>query len=477
MAGSINPATLKAHWERTLLSGRGTNQPELVKILVHEAPARLEELKQWGIHAEFKKGYVFCQGKAPLHGSEIIRCLTTRNRQIGTQLMGNLLVTDLVMRDRGGAVRAYIPSSGKWTAISAKSVVVATGGAAALYLRHDNPKRMLGDGYRLALEAGAVLQDMEFVQFYPLCLAEPGLPPLVIPPKLADRGRLANEQGENILEKYEILERPAAERARDVLSQALFEEIYRNGRSVRLDLRNVSEEDWVDDPFSASLQHILGDLYGAKHRPIRVAPAAHHTMGGVRISGTGATSVPGLFAAGEVTGGLHGANRMGGNALSETLVFGARAGHAAAEWAEGIGEGARDHREQFSQIPARNGSEIPVADLQLKLRNIMWNQGGIIRNQEGLRRAADALMEMIEEAADLPDKHSIQYLADLLELRSAARIASLILQGGLRREESRGAHFREDWPKQDDEKWRGHLQVRFTGREDVWDFQPDHADD
>ena len=235
--------------------------------------------------------------------------------------MGDVLVTDLVMHNGVGGVRAFIPSSGEWIIISAQAVILATGGAAALYLRHDNPKGMLGDGYRMALEAGAVLQDMEFVQFYPLCLAESKLPPLVIPPKLADCGQLVNDRGEDILDKYGIEERPAAERARDLLSQALFNEIYRNGQAVWLDLRSLSKEQWVIDPFSASVGHILGDRFGARHRPVRVAPAAHHIMGGVKITDAGATSVPGLFAAGEVTGGLHGANRMGGERVDRDIGF------------------------------------------------------------------------------------------------------------------------------------------------------------
>ncbi len=178
--------------------------------------------------------------------------------------MGRVLVTDLIMENGVGGVEAFSQSSGEWITISGRAIILATGGASALYSRNDNPNRMLGDGYRLGLEAGAVLQGMEFVQFYPLCLSGPGVPPLVIPPKLADHGRLVNDHGEDILEKYSIHERPAGERARDLLSQALFREIARNERTVWLDLRDVSEQEWCDDPFSASVERILGNLYGAK---------------------------------------------------------------------------------------------------------------------------------------------------------------------------------------------------------------------
>jgi fumarate reductase (CoM/CoB) subunit A len=474
MAGSVNTSTLATHLERTLLAGRGINQRELVEILVEEAPQRLDELRRWGIHAEFRNGYLFAKGHPPVQGEEIVRCLIRKNQELGAEFIAGVLVTDLVMENGVGGVRAFNQSSGEWIAISGRALILATGGASALYFRHDNPKRMLGDGYRLGLEAGAVLQDMEFVQFYPLCLAGPGLPPLVVPPKLADGGRLVNDHGEDILDKYGIQERPAAERARDLLSQALFEEIYRNGMVVWLDLRNLSEQQWRDDPFSASVEHILGNRYGARAQPVRVAPAAHHTMGGVKITANCATSVPGLFAAGEVTGGLHGANRMGGNALSETLVFGARAGHSAADWANGVSASYGQTRfEQLSDRPSFGSAKLSVADLQTKLRRIMWRDGGIIRNEEGLIRAADAVEELREEVLGLPTECSRQDLINITELRSATRIAGLILQGGLKRKESRGAHLREDFPKQNDEKWRGHLQVRVANGEDTWDFQPE----
>ena len=474
MAGSIDARTSRAHLDRTLLAGRGTNQPELAQILVEDAPLRLEELTRWGIHAEFKRGYLFSKGRPPVQGMEIVRCLMKRNEELGTQFLGNLLITDLVMQNGNGWVRGYHRRSGKWVLISAKAVIIATGGASALYLRHDNPNRMLGDGYRLALEAGAVLQDMEFVQFYPLCLAGPGTPPLVIPPKLADHGRLVNDSGENILEKYDIQERPAAERARDKLSQALFIEIYQKAETVWLDLRGLSEDDWRNDPFSASVEHILGNQYGARQRAVRVAPAAHHTMGGVRIDGTGATSVQGLFAAGEVTGGLHGANRMGGNALTETQVFGARAGSSAAEWTK-----ARTDRACFSTFeecaPTKrsNGNDKPTATHLLRtLREIMWQYGGIVRNQTGLLRALQAVKAMQDEVAGLPSECEGRELVDALELISATKVANLILLGALKREESRGAHLRDDFPKQDDEKWCGHLQVCLKQGAHMWRFEP-----
>ncbi|MGC8659451.1 MAG: FAD-dependent oxidoreductase [Desulfomonilaceae bacterium] len=473
MSGSFDDTTMKAHRQRTLLAGRGINQLDLVEIFVNEAPQRLDELRRWGINAEFRNGYLFAKGHPPVQGEEIVRCLINRNRELGTEFLGRVMVTDLVMQNGVGMIRALDQASGTLLALSARAIVLATGGASAMYFRHDNPKRMLGDGQRLGLEAGAILQDMEFVQFYPLCLFGPGMPPFIIPPKLADKGLLVNDSREDIHDKYGIQERPAGEKARDLLSQAIFTEIYRNGERVWLDLRAVTDQQWQSDPFSASVERILGNQYGAKRRPVQVAPACHHIMGGLKIDCDCATSVPGLFAAGEVAGGLHGANRMGGNALTETVVFGARAGITAANWAKGISDSPQESWFEEAHTSAGTSvSKMSIPDLHTRLRRTMWEEAGIIRNETGLIRALDTVNELREIALNLPAPQTPIDLAEALEFRSATRIAGLIVEGALKRKESRGAHFREDFPQQNDEQWRGHIQVREINGKDVWDFQP-----
>ncbi len=475
-AGSQEGALTHKHLERTLQSGRGINQRELVKVLVEEGPIRLKELKKWGIKAEFHQGYLYAKGRPAIWGEAIVGCLLAKNKALGTRFIGGLVVANLKLGPAAAGVIAYSTVSGKWLAISAKALILATGGAGALYFRHDNPRRMLGDGYILALEAGAILQDLEFVQFYPVGLAEPKLPPFLIPPGLVDYGRLFNRHGEDILDKYAIYERPVAVRARDRLSRALYNEIYRKGEKVWLDLQQVTADNWRSDPFSASTQKILGKNYGAMHKPVLVAPMAHHVMGGVRIDPQGATSEPGLFAAGEVTGGLHGANRMGGNALTETLVFGARAGEAAANWAKSRThleiEGDGGKLDQLGSKSCSNKDKSKPAQLMLRLRKVLWEEGGIIKNRRGLNKALDAVKKIQKQAEGLSFGDETKSVQRVLELRFGAQSAALILQGALRRTESRGAHFREDFPDQDDEHWRGHLQVRLSPQRDlVWSFQ------
>jgi len=474
-AGTKAGSSPDHHLKRTLQAGRGINQQDLVRVLVEEAPQRLKELKKWEINADFQRGYLYCKGRSPYLGREIVRCLLAKNDALETRFISGHLVAYLKPLDGFFGVLAYSPGTGKGLSIGAKALVLCTGGAGALYLRHDNPKRMFGDGYALALQAGAVLQDMEFVQFYPLGLAEPGLPGFLIPPRLADHGQLYNIRGEDILKKYDILEHPAAERARDQLSQALFTEIYKRDEAVFLDLRKVSALKWCEDPFSASTYHILGQRYGAIDRPVRVAPMAHHTMGGVCIDTNGATSVPALFAAGEVTGGLHGANRMGGNALTETLVFGARAGEAAAAWAK-VNDKVPT-TELFKDAEVENFASVlktaepDTSGFMTNLSHTLWKEAGIIRSRHGLEHAlntvkttpTDVLQSNLDDHLDGQPKSEILF---------GARVASLIIQAALKREESRGAHFREDFADQDDKNWQGHLQVKQSrdGRAH-WTFQ------
>jgi succinate dehydrogenase/fumarate reductase flavoprotein subunit len=474
-AGTPEGKSTQGHLDRTLQAGRGLNQLDLVEILVEEAPRRLNELVQWGIKGELRDGYLFSKGAPPMWGREITQCLLAKCRAMKVGFVDSMVVADLTMENGNARVTAYHMESGKWIAIGAKALVLATGGAGALFQRHDNPRRMLGDGYVLALNAGAVLQHMEFVQFYPLGVAEPGLPPFLIPPRLADLGELFNGKGEEIHDKYDITERPAGERARDRLSQALFTENHRHDEEVWLDLTGVTEAQWQKDPFSGSTRKILGDRYGAAAKPLRIAPMAHHVMGGIQIDTSGATCVSGLFAAGEVTGGLHGANRMGGNALSETLVFGKRAGDSAAQWIADSSQSAKqigpDPINRFLEESSKTGRGPDSRSLTEHLQETMWAHGGILRYQNGLAQTLDTVRGIQHQAAESSLEGPPDEIQRVLELRFAAATAELILVAAQKREESRGAHFREDFPDRDDENWKGALRVqRNSEGELLWKF-------
>ena len=256
----------------------------------------------------------------------------------------------------------------------------------------------------------------------------------------------------------------------------MFTESYRQGEEIWLDITGISEADWQKDPFSSSIRKILGDRYGAAAKPVRIAPMAHHVMGGIQIDSRGFSSVPGLFAAGEITGGVHGANRMGGNALSETMVFGKRAGDAAAQWVADSSQGDRqvdpDIIMRFLERSSKTGIELNSRKLTGQLQEIMWIDGGILRNQQGLAQTLDTIKGILDQAYKSPLEGPPDEIQRVLELRFAAATAQLILEAAQKREESRGAHFREDFPDQDDENWKGALQVQLNSQgEHIWKFQ------
>jgi succinate dehydrogenase/fumarate reductase flavoprotein subunit len=464
--------TPEKHRESTLRGGRNLNERKLVDTLIDEAPERLEEMIRWGLQGVVKNGQLYAIGPPPVWGREIVRCLYEKAIASGVQFRSGLTVAGIRVVDGGPAILCYSAEKGEWIGFLSRALVLATGGAGALYLRHDNPQRMLGEGYALALEAGATLRDMEFFQFLPLATAEPGRPQFPIPSTIASQGRLINSRGEKILDKYEILERPADVHARDRLSQVLMYEL-RNGDSVFLDLREVSEDEWMADVLGSGA--ILLKRFRAKEAPLRVAPTAHFCTGGVCVDSQGWTRVTGLYAAGEVTGGLHGANRMAGNALSEALVFGSRAGKAASCWAKQISpqEGKRGWEDFTLTLSRDHGTSAVGGSFEMKkrLRKIMWESGGILRSKEGLSKAISAVGQILEEAEALSFYAAPEEVQNIIELRFGSKTALLLLEAALRREESRGAHFREDFPVEDDVHWVGHLEVAQVAGQPVWSFQ------
>ena len=474
-AGAWDGGKAEDHRNRTLTAGRGLNEHDLVEALVAEAPERFRELIDWGLDVESRPGHINAKGRAPLFGEQIVRCLVAKAEEVGVAFQSHLVVRALAVDDDGVFLVAHAPDKEGWVGLVGRAVVLASGGAGALYRRHDNPQRITGDSYAIAFAAGALLQDLEFVQFYPLCIAEPGLPPLLIPPGATDRGRITNDRGEDILVKYGIAKRPAGERERDRLSQAIFREIEREGREVFADLTALSDEDWGGDSFSANSREFLCRRCALDKRPVRLSPAAHFMVGGVSVDADGATSVPGLFAAGEATGGLHGANRLGGNALSETVVFGTRAGLAAAAWSGKRHDPVERNLEaQCARLipePASGASEATAAELLARLRGVMWEDVGVLRNRADLERGREAIAEIATAAARTDGVDEPDEFQRILEVQLAAQAASLIVEAALRREESRGTHFREDFPQSDDAEWLGHIKVRRENGTPAWSFE------
>jgi fumarate reductase (CoM/CoB) subunit A len=426
------------HMRLTLETGYYLNRPELVKVLAEETPVRLGELAQRGLVFARDPGGM----RAPrirLGNIVIPHLLKAWATEAGVKLMGWTTVMDL-LKDEGRVAGCSAIVDDRSTSIRAKATILCTGGASALYLSHDNPTTNLGDGYAIAARAGATLRDMEFVQFYPLVTNEPGKPRVLIGPPFADVGRIVNDQGEDLVEKYGLAAlKPLGLRARDRLSRALFQE-YLADRRVFLDLRFMTEQDWQHPGARGQgMRAFYETRYRCRTTPIPIMPAAHFTMGGIVIDEHGRTGFEGLFAAGEVAWGLHGANRMGGNALSETLVFGARAGIAAAEWALPLSHPG-PAAPVVEHMPQSSTGITPLSFLT-RLRRILWKHCGPVRTGRGILEGI-ALIDKLEEEGLACGSSGQTALA--ISIRHGLSTARQILKAAEARKESVGAHFLED---------------------------------
>ena len=461
----------------TLNAGRGLNRVDMIEIMAEEAGDRFRDLLAWGMNATSDKGHFPAKpaeqaaDQAPVFGREIVRCLSAKAEGMGVRFVNHSVVRRLEANDDGISMVAYSARQKGWFGMTGGAMVLAAGGAGGLYLHHDNPQSITGDAYSLAFEAGAELVDMEFVQFYPVAIAEPKLPSFLMAPDGVDLGEVVNSDGEDIYQKYDITARPAGIHSRDKFAQALFNEIEIEGREVFLDLTGVSKETWCATSISAINWGYLNRRYKAFDKPFRIAPLAHFACGGAITDEYGATSVPGLYSAGESSGGAHGANRMGGNALTECIVFGHRAGTAAAQYAA-----ARQIQpgDPTGLMPAvAEGDPRSDADaLKLELREVMWRFGGISRSREGIATGLEKVREIADQAHRTRGINEPQQMEKFLELQLATGAAELILEAAGRREETRGVHARTDFPESDDETWLGHLCVTRSETGADWRFEP-----
>jgi succinate dehydrogenase/fumarate reductase flavoprotein subunit len=478
-AASLGGVSQGDYRHKTLEAGRGINQPELVETLVADASQRVTELITWGMKARISPGMVVAEGAPPAFGREVVRCLKKQARKTGVRFASGLIVEKLVTDQRPAlGILAFRSKTASWLGILAKAIVIATGGAAALYMRHSNPQRNTGDGYSLALRSGIVLRDMEFIQFYALAVAEAGSPPVIVHPGVADHGKLINDLGEDILEKYNITERPAAARARDRLAQALFREIDHLSRSVLLDLTTTSatKQDPSLDHLTAANWHYLDQVFGVDQRPIMVSPLCHFFMGGISTNQDGLTNIPGVFAAGEVAGGLHGANRMGGNALSECLVFGARAGESAARYAAQKRKSSGNLSFPQPEVKITAGGKATtlksLKNIKKRLRKVMWDCGGIIRDESGMMEGLRQLDLIEEEFQRVLHQAQPQETARIIEISHGLMTSKIVIHAALRRKESRGAHFRSDFPEPVP-RWSGSQLAVISSTDSFdWTFEP-----
>jgi len=436
----------------TLRAGRGLNRQSLVRLVAREAPSAFQRLRSAGVLLKERGAQrsVVSPDPSMIPGVVLMRRLTELVKNLeGVHVLPGFQVTELSCHNgRVCGIRGF-NRKGEEMDIDAPAVVLAAGGAGAIYRRHDNQKKILGQGYALAARAGIDLWDIEFIQFFPLVLADPRLPALIVYPPFAREAKLVDSSGENILEKHGLGDvNEAISRKRDSFSALLFEEARKGG--VFLDLRGVPASAWDVHPL-AIFRRLRFDF---REKPVAVAPAVHFTMGGLRTGETCETDMGGLFACGEIQWGLHGANRMGGNAMTECVVSGAIAGRSAAERA--LGEmpvpSCRDKQRQLTAAGAVPGAG-EIRDILSAIRATAWECAGIARSDDGLRRGMERLEE-IERRLNPIGPAGPGGRAVLEDARAGALVLRAILQASLGRRESRGSFLRSDFPNEDNDCWR-----------------------
>jgi succinate dehydrogenase/fumarate reductase flavoprotein subunit len=473
--------TKEDHLQATLESGKGLNQVRLVKTLIEKGPDAIKRLRDYGAPVlERGMGYIMDrpEGSSQLPGILLIRPLIEKLRNSSIKMLPGLVIFDLVVEE--GEVRGAFGflKDGKPCLIRSKAVVLSTGGAGAIYRRNDNQRSILGDGYGLALRAGLPLFDLEFVQFYPFVLGEPRLSSFLLYPPYPKEVKLFDEKGEDLLERFNLrgdLNRAVIVR-RDHLSIALYNMIQTG--DVFFDLTQVPREKWERYP----LNFLKKSKFPFHQRPFLVSPAVHFFMGGVEIDEKGATSLPGLFAAGEVVWGIHGANRLGGNALTECAVFGIVSGQSAAEYVREKEDGQgistlfsenlmkRWGRKAEAYLRKRRASFDPPRDLLKDLKDLAWRNASPVLEEGSLKEGLERLAS-IEKRIDEVYPATLKDLFRKRDLENVALLLKAILRGSLLRTESRGSFFRKDFPDQDDTHWlkntcyrlvKGELKVTHT---------------
>lgn len=457
--------TEEEHFRATMETGRHLNDEKLVRILCREGREAVTELQRFGVQLQLRKiGAHTGPFNPPLRGgASITNRLSHYARKIGVRVHEGVMIVEL-LTDRDGRVVGAIGfdvGRGELFRYQAGALVLAVGGAGALYQRNDNPSRITGDGYALAHRAGARLIDMEFVQMYPLGIVEEGLPCTLIPVKWTDFCPLTNTQGEQFLQ--EEMARQGFDQGwqvnlymRDLAARAIGLEIH-EGRgdqeAVFMDFSNIRPEHLAESRTLCFFVEKLFRRFPYWERPLHVAPLAHHVMGGVQINEHGASNVPGLFAAGEVVGGIHGANRRGGNALTDIMVFGRRTGWAAAEWArtarvrepdDQIATQVADRLTRLLAPPAREAAS--VSELRQDLRAITGQHLYVVRSAKGLRTALEQLERIKTSECAV---RTSRELMSLLEVKNLVQVGQMVAQAALDRCESVGAHFRIDCPNWD----------------------------
>jgi len=468
----------RTHFRDTIRGGKFLNNWRMAQIHAQEAPERVRELEQWG--ALFDRtddgnilqrafgGHTF---KRLCHvgdrtGLEMIRTLQDRGVHLGFDVYMECAITRLLKEgDRVAGAFGYWRENGRFIVFKAKSIVIATGGIGKAWRITSNSWEYTGDGMALAYDVGAELMDMEFVQFHPTGMVwPPGVQGILVTEAVrGEGGILRNKNGERFMERYDPERLDLS--TRDVVARAIYTEA-KEGRGTEhggayLDISHKPAE-YVKKKLP-SMYHQFRELADVDitKGPMEVGPTCHYMMGGIRVDAeTAQSSVPGLFAAGEAAAGLHGANRLGGNSLSDLLVFGRRAGQAAAEQAASAGPITVDAVELEAAVsellaPFEHADGESAYELHRDLQETMQNYVGIFRSEEDLKRGLNEIQNLKRRAANVRVEGSRLFNPGwhlARDLKSMLTVSEAVALSALARKESRGAHSRIDFPNYD-QQW------------------------
>jgi succinate dehydrogenase / fumarate reductase flavoprotein subunit len=471
--GTVDPEdSWQQHFADTLREGYFLSDPRVVEIMARESPAAVMELAEWGcpfarlpdgrLDQRFFGAHQYrrtCYA-GDYTGRSIQNTLIGRVEQLGIPIKEDQYVSQLLVADGTcfGAF-AFDMHSGERTAFLADAVILCTGGHTRAWRRSSSRRdENYGEGFALALKAGCRLMDMELVQFHPtgMLWPEEAAGTLVTEAVRGEGGRLFNAKGERFMEKYDPVRMELS--TRDRVALANYTEI-REGRGgpnggVFLDVSHRSKDYILEKLPRMYRQFIEYQMLDISKQPMEVAPTAHYSMGGIVVDPeTHATDVPGLYAAGECTAGLHGANRLGGNSLAETVVFGRRAGEAAAVYSRECEVAPRSRRaieaagDQLDGL-IHSGDEL-ARPMQRALRNLMWERCGVVRDEAGLNDGLAGIGELARAAEQVdvrPGEEGWTDLAHALDLRAGILASAATIRSALNRRETRGAHNRSDYP-------------------------------
>ena len=469
--GNVDPQdSWQQHFADTIIEGYGLSNPQMVEIMAKEAPDIVKEIDDWGANFKKLKNGKIDQRFFGAHtfrrtcysgdytGRSILMTLLKKVKSLDIPIHDSQYVTEILVHDNicFGAMTFNI-KNGERTVFLADSVILAAGGHTRIWRKSSSRRNEnTGDGFYLGLKAGCRLADMELVQFHPtgMVIPEEISGTLVTEAVRGEGGRLINCLGERFMEKYDSKRMELS--TRDRVAMANYTEII-EGRGtenggVFLDISHKSKELIIDKLPRMYRQFLDTLMIDISKSPMEVSPTAHYSMGGVVVDPrTHSTGVEGLYAAGEVAGGLHGANRLGGNSLAEILIFGKVSGHHASERSLKMDVQYRSRkviRDAHNKIDSliKNGSEV-ARPLQRKLRDIMWENCGVVRNIDKLTSGLNeisTLKELVTKLDVRPDSEGYQDLMLAFDLEGSIMSAEATILGAMQRKESRGAHQRSD---------------------------------